>query len=235
MQYSAEEIEQMNQAVRWVRHHNREIIETFAAEQVYLPDAEPVSIFMAGTPGAGKTEYSDRLNKSFQSKAVRIDADEVRKMIDGYMGSNSYIFQRACTEAVNNIFGHALKHSQNLILDGTFAYKNALENIERSLKKNRKVILYFIYQDPQKAWEVTKAREAEEGRRVHKEMFIDAYIQSRENVLQAKTHYQEKIELNLVIKEYPHTGSEKVVLNIESIDGHLAKVYTQEELERLII
>lgn len=235
MEYSEQELEQIDQAVRWVRDHNREIIEGFASEQLFLPDAEPISIFMAGTPGAGKTEYSTRLNKSFNSKAVRIDADEIRKMIAGYGGSNSYIFQRACTEAVNNIFGHALKHSQNLILDGTFAYKNALENIERSLKKNRKVIIYFIYQDPKKAWEVTKAREAEEGRRVFKEKFIEAYLKSRENVSQAKAHYKDKIELNLVIKEYPHTGSEKVVLNIENIDGHLAKVYTMAELEKDIL
>ncbi len=235
MDYSQEELQKIDAAVHWVRNHNRKLIETFASETLFFPDAEPISIFMAGTPGAGKTEYSDRLNKSFKSKAIRIDADEIRKKIDGYVGSNSYIFQRACTEAVNNIFGHALKHNQNLILDGTFAYKKALDNIKKSLKKKRKVIIYFIYQDPQKAWEVTQAREAEEGRRVHKEMFIDAYLKSRENVLQAKMHYQEKIELNLVIKEYPHTGAEKVELNIASIDGYLTKVYTQEELESMII
>ena len=48
----------------------------------------------------------------------------------------------------------------HVIIDGTFAYGNALENIERSLKYKRIVELWFVYQDPLKAWEFTKIREA---------------------------------------------------------------------------
>jgi predicted ABC-type ATPase len=222
--------------VDWVHAHKHDITLKFADSSRYPPAPEPVSIFMAGTPGAGKTEYSERLNKEFKNdQAVLIDADKIRCMIGGYTGKNSYIYQKACTAAVGNLYGHALKNKQNLILDGTFAYEHSMDNIERSLKVGRKAMIYFIYQNPIKAWEITKAREAEDGRRVFKDKFIEAYFKARANVKNAKDAYGNSIEINLVIKEYEKTGQEKVELNISSIDGYLGKVYTMEELERIIL
>lgn len=229
-----EEREIERTSLRWVIDHKTEISQKFADEERFIPDPEPVSIFMAGTPGAGKTEYSRTLNNKFIIKAVRIDADEIREMIPRYNGENSYVFQRACTAAVNNLFGHALKRKQNLILDGTFAYEHSLQNIERSLTKRRKVVIYFIYQNPEKAWDITKAREEKERRRVFKENFIESYFKSRVNIKKVKSDYEKDVQVNLVIKEYEKTGLEKVVLNINDIDGYLGKVYTRNELERLI-
>lgn len=234
-QLSEVEIAEEQAAVQWVHAHKNDITLKFADSSSYPSDSEPVSIFMAGTPGAGKTEYSERLNKEFDDQAVLIDADKIRCMIEGYNGKNSYIYQKACTIAVGNLYGHALKNKQNLILDGTFAYGHSIDNIQRSLKIGRKVIIYFIYQNPFKAWEVTKAREAEDGRRVFKDKFIESYFKARANVKNAKDTYGNSIEINLVIKEYEKTGQEKVELNISSIDGYLGKVYTKEELERLIL
>jgi hypothetical protein len=59
----------------------------------------------------------------------------------------------------------------NAILDGTFAYERAMENIERSLKHGRRVVIYYLFQDPVAAWKFTQIREAKEGRRVPMEVF----------------------------------------------------------------
>ena len=39
----------------------------FVLQNRYWPDAQPISIFMAGSPGAGKTEFSKRLIKKTTS------------------------------------------------------------------------------------------------------------------------------------------------------------------------
>lgn len=39
------------------------------------PEAEPAAIFMAGLPGAGKTEFSKRLIEFSDVPFVRIDMD----------------------------------------------------------------------------------------------------------------------------------------------------------------
>ena len=47
---------------------------------------------MAGSPGAGKTEYSKRfvdgVKKDTGASIVRIDGDEIREILPQYNGSN---------------------------------------------------------------------------------------------------------------------------------------------------
>lgn len=221
------------ESVRFVRQHHKEVTQKFASESVFPHDPEPVSIFMAGSPGAGKTEFSRNLVKEFKTQPVIIDADEIRTLLPGYTGANSYVFQKACTEVVNNLLHHTVKNGQNFVLDATFAYKKSLENIETSFQRNRKVVIYYIYQDPVKAWELTKAREQQEHRLVTKEIFIVGYFGSRENVNLAKQRYGERIELNIVINDY-ESGVKKTRSNVDRLDGFLPGLYTVNELNELL-
>jgi hypothetical protein len=91
-----------------------------------------------------------------------------------------------------------------------------MENIERSLKHNRRVIIYYLFQDPTVAWKFTKIREEMEGRRVSKGVFIRAFFRARENVNEAKAHFGEKIELNMIVKDFIN-NIEKVFPNIGSM------------------
>ena len=72
-----------------------------------------------------------------------------------------------------------LKKGYSFILDGTFATFKVNQNIERALKKNYNVLIYYVYQDQFIAWNFTKKREEVEGRFVPKERFINAFFQSR--------------------------------------------------------
>lgn len=108
-----------------------------------------------------------------------------------------------------------------------------MENIERSLKRDRRVIIYYLFQDPTVAWKFTKIREETEGRRVSKEVFIHSFLRARENVNEAKEHFGEKIELNMIFKDFTN-NFEKVFPNIGSIDKYLPKVYTKKELEEIL-
>ena len=68
-----------DKAWEWIKSKEGKniLIDLFANPAFYLPESKPVTLFMAGSPGAGKTEVSKGLIKQFKQKPVRIDADEV--------------------------------------------------------------------------------------------------------------------------------------------------------------
>jgi predicted ABC-type ATPase len=228
-----EEQRQSEQAVLWVKANKKIILEKFATGLEYVADLQPTTLFMAGSPGAGKTEISKWLVPRFKQKPIRIDADEIRVVCPGYAGSNAHIFQDAATKGVHILYDYAIEKNINVILDGTFAYKRALENIKRSLDHGRKVEIFFVYQDPLQAWSFTKKREALEHRRVSKEVFIEAFFKSRENVNEAKSVFGSQIELNLIIKDF-EKDLEGLEINITEIDRYIKKSYTKSELEEIL-
>lgn len=56
-------------------------------------EERPVSVFMAGSPGAGKTETARSMREVFEQQAganfIHIDNDEMRKEFADYNGFNS--------------------------------------------------------------------------------------------------------------------------------------------------
>ena len=231
-----EELRLESEAFTFIKSHKKELIRRFANPGIYKSVSVPISLFMAGSPGAGKTEVSKSLIKRFQDIPVRIDADEIRKMCPEYKGSNAHVFQKAATKGVHILFDHSLDHKLNLILDGTFAYDKAQDNVKRSLEHKRTVELWFVYQDPLKAWEVTKAREAEEFRHVSKEVFIKAFFEARRNIVNVKNIFDKDVQLNLLIKDYDkHEEDLKLSIRADELDGHIRNGYTESELEKLLL
>lgn len=230
-----EGLEISENAFRFVKEHKSELIKLYANECAEVE--KPITLFMAGSPGAGKTEVSKSLANKFSTKIMRIDADEIRSWCPNYTGYNAHLFQRAATKGVHILFDYAIhKRNCHLILDGTFAYEDALNNVQRSLNKKRKVELWFIYQDPKIAWEFTIAREAEEIRRINKYVFIKAFFDSRENTKNAKVRFANNLTLNLLIKNIDNTNG-KLYLNIQAneLDSYLKGTYTEETLIDILI
>jgi len=105
----------------------------------YPPDADPVSVFMAGSPGAGKTEASIALLAAVEAegtKTVRIDPDELRCRFEGYSGDNSWLFQPATSILVEKIHDRVLKNEQNFLLDGTLSNYASLNIIAEILNNS---------------------------------------------------------------------------------------------------
>ena len=231
------------EAHEWAKRNEKIIIEKFAGNTPSVD--EPVSFFMAGSPGAGKTEYSRSfikdLNKVFREKygkdypIVRIDADELRCIFDGYDGSNSSDFQRASVLGVNKLHDYALKNKINFLLDGTFANKEkAIENIKRSIKHGRKIQIFYLYQDPLRAWELTRARQEKEGRVVPVDVFIKDYFLAKDVVNEIKQTFNEKVKVDLIIRDY--IGDKRsVYFNVGKIDNHLKIPYNEQTLREKIL
>lgn len=237
------------QAIDYVKKNHKKIVEDLCPNKMYKPFPSPTSIFMAGSPGAGKTEFSKRfigpfstaINKDLREKnipheftMIRIDPDELREMLPGYDGSNSDLFQGAVALAVNKILDYTMHNKINFLLDGTFASERIVKsNIERCIKKSRAINIIYKYQDPVLAWKLTKAREAIEGRKVPIEAFIDDLFQAKYNVNKIKEIYKDKINVTFLEVSY-EKNVRKVELNIDNIDNYLKIKYTKEELKQIL-
>lgn len=56
-----QESEQAEQAVLWIKANKKIILEKFATGLEYAPDTQPTTLFMAGSPGAGKQKFRNGL------------------------------------------------------------------------------------------------------------------------------------------------------------------------------
>ena len=85
-------------ALQFAREHKNSIAGKLTNLGIYIGEDEPVSVFMAGSPGAGKTEASKALLETLENEThriVRVDPDDLRSEFEEYTGSNSTLFQSA--------------------------------------------------------------------------------------------------------------------------------------------
>jgi predicted ABC-type ATPase len=206
----------------------------------FHPEETPISVFMAGSPGAGKTEFSKSLigdiEAARQCNVVRIDADEIRSQIPGYVGGNAHLFQGATSLIVEKVHDLVLSQSQTFILDGTLSnYEKAMSNIDRSLQKQRKIFIFYIYQKPEIAWKFTEAREATEGRNIPKAAFIEQFIAARDTVGRVRNKLGEELVLFFIRKNFENDAVDYIEIPPgKSVDHYFDRRYTQNELKNLL-
>lgn len=224
-------------AREYIKSNKTQLCQKFADPKNYPPVENPSAYFMAGSPGAGKTEFSKSFIKELTEKEpkrriVRIDADEIRDFIPFYDKTNAYRVQGAAALGVEKLLDYVLKHKQDFILDATFAdYQKARTNILRCTNKNRKVGIVYLYQDPIIAWKFTQKREALEGRKIPMDIFVKAFFEAYENVKKVKKEFGNQIELWLIVKNLEQ-GIEKTYFNIDNIDSYMKISYTAQSLEK---
>ncbi|MEI6478892.1 MAG: zeta toxin family protein [bacterium] len=223
-------------AVKFINKNKEMIIVRFADLSDFIPDEFPITIFMAGSPGAGKTEFSKDLVEAFKNRPVRIDADDLREIFEEYNGANAHVFQKAVSIGVDILYRHCLKNNLNVVLDGTFAHRRVEENIQRSLDLERSVEIYFVYQKPKIAWNFTQKREMVEHRRITKEAFIKTFLGARDNVNMVKRRFGDRIMLNLLIKDITNLRVKKKFIDIkrEEVDSYLGRIYNYQHLNKMI-
>lgn len=238
MELSRKEQETSHQAVEYVKAHKRQLVERMVNLEKSAPPEDPLAIFMAGSPGAGKTEFSQRLlpllEHESQRNIIAIDPDQIRTWMLGYGGGNDHLFQKAVTRVVNEVFSSVIKSQQDFLLDGTLAkFDIARQNIERALRRGYSVMIVYVYQDPVSAWKFTQAREIDEGRRIRKETFINQYFSARLTVNDLKKYFQDDITVALVVKDFLH-NIKQFESDIDSIDDYLKVQYTPDIIEKIL-
>jgi predicted ABC-type ATPase len=191
---SAEQL-MRDEAICFARSNKKAIAKRRTDTALYPPEQDPVSVFMAGSPGAGKTEASIALINLFADTAIlRIDPDELRSEFADYEGGNAWIFQSGVSILVEKILDCAFDQRQSFVLDGTLSNIDvARRNVDRSLRKGRFVQILYVYQNPLLAWDFVKAREEAEGRRIRPEHFVDQYFAARGFTKGAKSPFADFI------------------------------------------
>ena len=228
-------------AIKYARKNKKRIVREVVDRDIYTEEDNPVSVFMAGSPGAGKTEASrnlieDEKFRKEQYSVLRIDPDELRDYFScvGYTGSNSHVFQPAVSIIVDAIHDRVLKEKKSFILDGTLSHlEKAEKNIKRSLNKGRFVQIYYVYQDPLQAWKFVLEREKKEGRRIQKDDFIDEYFGARDTVNALKKTFGKRINMDLLVKNID--GTDRYYRkNIDTVDNYIPEIYSRDTLTTAI-
>jgi UDP-N-acetylglucosamine kinase len=226
-------------AIVFAQAHKKAIAKRYTDVSAYLPETHPISVFMAGSPGAGKTESAEALVKNLSNDhaVLRIDTDLLRGEFSEYTGTNSALFQAATSIIADKIHDFALDQKQSFIFDGTLSnLDRTIDNIKRSLnpKRKREVFIIYVYQDPLQAWNFVTQRAIKDGRHVPKAAFTEQYFASRKNVNYIKELYGDTIKVDIIIKNIDGTNL-RYIENAASIDTYIKEQYSKSDLERLIV
>jgi UDP-N-acetylglucosamine kinase len=159
--------------------------------------------------------------------------------LPGYNGSNSYVFQRAISIAVDDLFRHVLKHKQSTLIDGTLAdYDRAKSNLEKVIDHYGHTTIFYVFQHPDIAWHFTQLREFIEGRNIKKKDFIEKFLGAKEVVDKLKAMFGDKLALNIILKDYKDTKENKAIANVfrnvPKIEDYLDFSYNKASLERIL-
>ncbi len=160
-------------AKKWVKHKSNQdaVVKQFFRD--YPPHKKKLAFFMAGIPGAGKTEFAENTINSVSPKLIPIEHDKLVEYIKGYKPGEYYKFRTAGSVLVTRILDDCLKNGYSFVFDGTLSHENGYRNIQKALKKDYFVQIVYIVQDAKTAWEFTKDRELKTKRFIEKQGFID--------------------------------------------------------------
>lgn len=217
-------------AIQFAKDNKKNIARRLTSLELYPRETDPVSIFMAGSPGAGKTETSLALIETVGGPILRIDPDELRSEFPEYDGHNAHLFQGAVSILVDRILDEAFSNKQSFLLDGTLTNAvKAEHNIARSLRKGRAVQILFVYQDPCQAWQFVCARETVEGRHIDLDTFVRQYFEARRVVNALKAQFGADIKVDLLLKN--NDGSNRSYqANVDNIDHYAPEAYDDGRL-----
>lgn len=219
----------------WARKNKRAFANKVVTDAGVEPHDEPAAFFMAGLPGAGKTEFTENLISDLGLKVVRIDMDEIATHIDGYDPGQAHAFREAATDVLNAVFDRAAHRRVDFIMDGTFRSGSALGNLQRCVKKGYHIKLFYLHQEPSLAWEFTRAREKVERRSIDRGGFIDAYFEIFANLdLLAEANIP-NLTLDVVVKDRNNKiGYWHENVRPNEIDEIIGKRYNRAQLERML-
>lgn len=223
-----------DQAVKFAKQNRKRIAREIIESGGYESEENPVSVFMAGSPGAGKTEASQALLSRFEEDILRIDPDEMRGYFEAYDGKNSNLFQGATSIIVERTLDLAFKRSLTFVLDGTLSHHEiAHRNVKRALSKGRTVQILYVHQDPVQAWRFVLLREEEDGRHIPMDSFINQYFESRRVPNMLKEEFGKRLRLDVLLKNLDGTDR-KYMNNVAKIDYFLPRSYDRESIRRLL-
>lgn len=189
-----------------------------------------VAFFMAGIPGAGKTEFAEQVIHNSLPLLVPLEHDKLVEYIDGYLPENCYNYRKAGSILVTEVFSHCLKNGYGFIFDGTLSHENGIRNVKKALKAGYTVYVVYIVQDAKLAWELTQARELVKKRAIEKRGFLETCTKINENLRSIFRAFKDQPKFNFWVinkgGELSHTNATAIIHDV-----HLDRA---EEIEKAL-
>ena len=201
---------------------------------------QPLSVFMAGSPGAGKTETAKRIARDFaetNSGGIwHIDPDNFRAEFPDYSDKTADSYQEAIRYLAEFAMLNALELRRDFIMDGTFSdIVRQRRHVGWSVKAKRRAVIVYVHQSPQIAWKLVRSRRAAEGRSVPPEVFVRSYLGAYKTASAIKAEFGGAVQLNLVVKDNNNPEKDKFrVENIASLDKYLGIEYNEDMLRKIV-
>jgi hypothetical protein len=172
-----------DEAKRWVKDKTNQNQAAESFFKRHKPKKARVAFFMAGIPGAGKTEFTANTIREESPELIPIEHDQLVEYIEGYRPEAYYNYRKAGSTLVTRVFDDCLKNGYAFVFDGTLSHENGIRNINKCLKKGYRVIIVYIVQEADAAWELTQARELVKKRAIERKGFIETCNKINANLL----------------------------------------------------
>lgn len=218
---------------QWAKANKKALVAKIIGDATPPDDSnKPVAVFAAGIPGAGKTEFLDRLLAEVPN-IVRIDPDEIVRLFDGYKPEEYYKYREAADILVDEAVIYCRQKRLDFVLDGTFGSKYAIKNVESALKRHD-VVIFYVWKDPLLAWQHTKDRELLTKRGILREGFLESCASVPKNLKYIHDNMGKRVTINLIKKDL---GTDKFIFTNDSgeIDDVLGIKYNIKDLERSLL
>ena len=199
---SDEDKEIIEKAAQWATENEGEIAEKVVFSKTNRNSKQ--CIFMAGAPGAGKTETVREAE--FQKNFIILEADAIREMnpyykrTEGNQKGNAHLLQKAASIGLNYCRKICIENNMAFLQDTTFQNSGSRDLVKKLLKSEWEVNIFFVFQSPKDSWQFTQAREKREGRNIPKESFAESFTNIYKNLEYIQNKHPE-IAISLVIKE----------------------------------
>jgi ribosomal protein S8 len=214
----------------WARKNKKQIVKEYLSKNEYKSFEEPSVIFMAGVPGAGKTEFAKRLIPQLKNKPLHIDMDEIATHIESYKPKIAHLFRSGASIILERLYDRAIKLHIDILMDGTLGHSKVMQNIERAVEHEGYIArIYFISQSPLIAWKKTKDRQLIEHREINPVTFVDSYFNLLSNLRDIQYKYGEKVPITVVLKNDDNRLNE-IIENVKNINYYTQPILTRDAL-----
>lgn len=218
-------------ANEWARKHKKAFARKMIRDAEVSKSVSPTAIFMAGLPGAGKTEFTKNLIVNLGVRIIRLDMDEIASQIDTYEPQKADKFRAAASMLLSRTFDMVVHGGYDFIMDGTFAGNSATQNIERAVNHGYTVKIFYIHQDPLVAWKYTRAREKVEHRAIDRDGFVGSYYRTFDNLRKVGREFGARASMDIIIKNDKNgIKTIKNNVNVSDIDQYVIIEYNKDKL-----
>ncbi len=204
-------------AKRWVKLNRKKVATRFFEQ--FKPLESKIAFFMAGIPGAGKTEFAENTIRESSPVLMPIEHDKLVEYIDEYKPENYYSYRKAGSGLVSEVFQQSIRNGYAFIFDGTLSNKNGIRNVSKALKAGYEVYIVYIIQEADVAWQLTQARELVVKRAIEKQGFIETCNKINENLLRLFNKHKDETNFNMwIIHKHGSSGMENATAIIHGRD-----------------